>query len=111
MTPTTDEDTGKLLDRAESEDVAAVEQLISRHRSPLRQMVAVRMDQRLSRRADPSDVVQDTLAETTDRLGEHLKNRSIPFYCPLGEAVERKENLKSFFASALGKPRGLVCAR
>src|SRR5262249_35121803 len=39
-----------------------------------------RMDPRLSVRVDPSDVVQETLAEAHRRLDDYLRDRPLPFY-------------------------------
>jgi RNA polymerase sigma-70 factor (ECF subfamily) len=55
-------DTEALLDRASKGDPAAVQELLSRFRSRLKEMVRIHMDHRLAARVDPSDVVQDTLA-------------------------------------------------
>ena len=46
MVPTPDAETEGLLSRAADGDVAAVNDLLGRHRGRLEQMVAVRMDQR-----------------------------------------------------------------
>ena len=73
-------DTERLLKRAATGDTVAVDELMSRHRNRLRQMVAVRMDSRLAKRVDPSDVVQETLTEAFRKLPEYLKRRPIPFY-------------------------------
>ena len=73
-------DTEQLLDRAATGDAAARGALLVRHRDRLRRMVAVRLDPRLVARVDPSDVVQDTLAEADRRLGEYLRDRPVPFY-------------------------------
>jgi RNA polymerase sigma-70 factor (ECF subfamily) len=43
-------------------------------------MVAVRLDPRLVARLDPSDVVQDALAEADRRLDGYLRDRPLPFY-------------------------------
>jgi RNA polymerase sigma-70 factor (ECF subfamily) len=75
-----DPDTEELLSRARAGDAAAVEQLLVRHRDRLAQMVAVRMDDRLGARVDPSDVVQETLAIAARRLPEYLRNSSLAFY-------------------------------
>jgi RNA polymerase sigma-70 factor (ECF subfamily) len=73
-------DTDQLLDRAGHGDPTAVSQLLARHRSRLRRMVAVRLDRRLAARIDPSDVVQETLAGAALRLPEYLRDRPLPFH-------------------------------
>ena len=79
MTPT-EPDTDLLLARASRGDDAAREQLLRRHRDRLRRMVAVRLDPRLAARVDPSDVVQDVLAEAVVKLADYLRRRPLPFY-------------------------------
>jgi RNA polymerase sigma-70 factor (ECF subfamily) len=75
-----DSETTELLTRAGDGDHSAVEQLLARHRDRLRRMVAVRMDDRLAARVDPSDVVQETLAMAAHRLSEYLRRPPLPFY-------------------------------
>ena len=72
-------DTEELLRRA-CADPQARGALLDHHRQRLRRMVAVRLDPRLNARVDPSDVVQETLAEADRRLDDSLKDRPIPFY-------------------------------
>jgi RNA polymerase sigma-70 factor (ECF subfamily) len=43
-------------------------------------MVSVRIDPRLAARIDPSDVVQDALAEASQKLPDYLKNHPVPLY-------------------------------
>src|SRR6185436_2767405 len=69
-----------LLRAAESGDGTAVRQLLARHRSRLRQMVAVYLDHRLAARVDPSDVVQEALADAARGLSGYLRERPLPFY-------------------------------
>jgi RNA polymerase sigma-70 factor, ECF subfamily len=69
-----------LFNRAVDGDVAAREELVARHRQRLRQMIAVRMDARLGRRLDPSDVVQEVLAHAWKKLDDYLRMRPLPFY-------------------------------
>jgi RNA polymerase sigma-70 factor (ECF subfamily) len=73
-------DTERLLIRAAAGDVAARGALLVRHRERLRRMVAVRLDPRLAARVDPSDVVQETLAEADRRLNDYLRDQPLPFY-------------------------------
>jgi RNA polymerase sigma-70 factor (ECF subfamily) len=73
-------DAEDLVRRAAGGDSWAMNQLMDQHRSRLRRMVAVRMDPRLAARVDPSDVVQETLAEAAEKLPSYLQDRSLPFY-------------------------------
>ena len=43
-------------------------------------MVAIRLDDRLKARMDPSDVVQDVLLEAANRLPQYVEERPIAFY-------------------------------
>ena len=80
MTATGQPDTEELLDRAGRGDAAARQLLLERHRDRLRRMVAVRLDRRLAARVDPSDIVQEALAEAAARLADYLRDRPLPFY-------------------------------
>jgi RNA polymerase sigma-70 factor (ECF subfamily) len=73
-------DTEQLLDMASQGDLAARQQLLVRHRNRLRQMVRVRLDRRLAARVDPSDVVQEALADAAAKLSDYLRHRPLPFY-------------------------------
>ena len=73
-------DTEQLLQQAARGDAAARGQLLQRHRQRLKRMVAVRADPRLAARVDPSDVVQEALAEAARRLDGYLHERPLPFY-------------------------------
>jgi RNA polymerase sigma-70 factor, ECF subfamily len=73
-------DTEELLRRSAAGDPAARGALLQRHRGRLRRMVAVRLDGRLAARLDPSDVVQEALAEADRRLDEYARDRPLPFY-------------------------------
>ena len=73
-------DTDQLLRRAGSGDTSAVGELLDRHRDRLRRMVGVRIDPRLAARVDPSDVVQEALAEASQKLPSYLEHRPLPFY-------------------------------
>ena len=75
-----DKETEELVDRARGGDREARQQLLVRHRKRLRQMVALRMDRRLTARVDPSDVVQEALADAAQELSDYLRTRPPPFY-------------------------------
>jgi RNA polymerase sigma-70 factor (ECF subfamily) len=78
--PHADADTDDLIARARHGDAAARELLLAYHRGRLRQMVAVRLDRRLAARVDPSDVVQEALADAARKLDTYLRERPLPFY-------------------------------
>jgi RNA polymerase sigma-70 factor (ECF subfamily) len=69
-----------LLERAATGSQSAVEELLATHRPPLRRMIAVRLDPRLAGRIDPSDVVQEVLAEAHGNLDSYLRDRPLPFH-------------------------------
>ena len=73
-------DHGELLRQAAAGDAQAREQLLAQHRERLRRMIAVRIDRRLLARLDPSDVVQEVLADACLRLSEYLQHPPLPFY-------------------------------
>jgi RNA polymerase sigma-70 factor (ECF subfamily) len=75
-----DPDADELLMRAGRGEGAARHQLLAMHRDRLRRMVAVRMARRLAARLDPSDVVQEALADAGQRLDEYLRDRPMAFY-------------------------------
>jgi RNA polymerase sigma-70 factor (ECF subfamily) len=79
-TSQSDNDELELLRAAEDGDDAAGQQLLARHRNRLRQMVAVYLDRRLAARIDPSDVVQEALADAARGLSGYLRERPLPFY-------------------------------
>jgi RNA polymerase sigma-70 factor (ECF subfamily) len=85
-----DVDTEQLLRRASQGDGDARDRLLARHRQRLREAIAVRLDRRLAPRIDPSDVVQETMAEAARRLPDYLRDRPLPFYPWLRQlALER----------------------
>ena len=89
-------DTDELLRRVDAGDASAAGELLDRHRARLRQMVASRIDPRLAARVDPSDVVQEALAEASRKLPDYLQHRPVPFYPWLRQiAWERLVHLHS----------------
>jgi RNA polymerase sigma-70 factor (ECF subfamily) len=77
---TAEPNTDQLLDRASGGDDRARQELLARHRSQLRRMIATRLDRRLAARVDPSDVVQEALADADHKLDGYLRVRPLPFY-------------------------------
>ena len=78
--PLDDRTTAELLRKARSGDQSAVQRLFTEHRERLKQMVCLRLDRRMAARVDPSDVVQETLAEAVRRLPKYIDEQPIPFY-------------------------------
>jgi RNA polymerase sigma-70 factor (ECF subfamily) len=83
-------DTEQLLQRVVDGDDGARDELLERYRRRLRRMVAVRFDLRLAARVDPSDVVQETLAEAAAQLDRYLEERPVPFYPWLRQMAQRR---------------------
>jgi RNA polymerase sigma-70 factor, ECF subfamily len=77
--PLEDPETDELLRKA-SGGGPDLELLLERHRNRLRRMVAFRLDRRLASLVDPSDVVQEALADASHKLHEFLRDRPLPFY-------------------------------
>jgi RNA polymerase sigma-70 factor (ECF subfamily) len=73
-------DTEQLLRQAGQGDAAARSDLLARHRGRLRKMVAWRLDRRLAARVDPSDVVQEVLADADRKLDRYLTENPLPFH-------------------------------
>lgn len=79
MWPTHDK-TRELLDGAKAGEDDAVNQLMDRHRESVRRMIEMRLDQKIQRRVDVSDVVQEVLVEAHRRLADYLKNPVMAFH-------------------------------
>jgi RNA polymerase sigma-70 factor (ECF subfamily) len=64
--------------------LAGRRQLLARlfmgHRERLKRLVELRLNERLKRRIDPSDVVQDVFIEASRRLPEYLEDPPMPLY-------------------------------
>ena len=73
-------DTEELIERTARGDGEARQQLLVRHRKRLVEMVAVRLDRAVAARLDPSDVVQEALAEAAQHLDEFVRTRPLPYY-------------------------------
>jgi RNA polymerase sigma-70 factor (ECF subfamily) len=74
------QETQRLLSQARRGEQEAVDQLLTRYRDPLRQMIRLRLDPALASRLDASDVVQDVLLEASRRLEDYLRNPAMPFH-------------------------------
>src|SRR5438093_7582848 len=73
-------DTEKCLKRVAAGDVAARGELLEHYRQRLRRAISLRLDRRLRRRLDSSDVLQEVLAEANQKLSGYLRDRPLPFY-------------------------------
>jgi RNA polymerase sigma-70 factor (ECF subfamily) len=82
------EKTQQLLDDAKGGDADAVNRLMDRHRESLRRMVQLRLDQKIQRRIDVSDVVQDVLVEANRRLQDYLANPIMPYHLWLRQIAQ-----------------------
>lgn len=72
--------TEELLAGAKDGNNDAVERLLDRHRDSLRRMIGMRLDKKITRRVDVSDVVQDVLVEANRRLQDYLANPVMAFH-------------------------------
>lgn len=79
MWPESDK-TRELLAGARQGNESALNELMDRHREALRHLVRMRLDRRVQRRVDVSDVVQDVLIEANRRLKTYLENPVMPFH-------------------------------
>jgi len=70
----------QFLDQAKAGNADAVDQLLARHREPIRRMIDLRLDPAIAQRLDASDVVQEVLIEANRRLQDYLKAPSMPFH-------------------------------
>jgi RNA polymerase sigma-70 factor, ECF subfamily len=72
-------ETRRLLEQSRAGDRAAFDELFARHRPFLRQVVDLRLDDRLRARVDPSDIVQETHLVAFRRLENYLDRKPMPF--------------------------------
>lgn len=76
----TDEKTEQLLLGAKEGNADAVNRLIERHRDAVLRMVQMRLDHKIRRRVDVSDVVQDVMIDASRRLQDYIANPVMPFH-------------------------------
>ena len=77
------EQTDDLLNQARDGNDDAVNQLMERHRDAIRHLVRMRLDQKVQRRVDVSDVVQDVFVEAARRLAVYVNDPNptkMPFH-------------------------------
>ncbi len=68
------------LQRAAGGDPEALGHLLAKHRNRLKRMVMFRLDRRLAARIDPSDVVQESLAQAVKQFDQYAANPTVSFY-------------------------------
>ena len=76
----TDDQTDTLLKAAQEGDSDAVNRLLEKHRVPIRRLVELRLDRKVQRRVDVSDVVQDVMIEASGRLEKYLADPQMAFH-------------------------------
>jgi len=74
------EKTDVLLTAARRGDPDAINQLLDRHRGGIRRLVEMRLDRKVQRRVDVSDVVQEVLVEASGRLDKYLDDPVMAFH-------------------------------
>jgi len=79
MWPASDQ-TDELLIAAKKGDDQAVNRLLEKHRGPVRRLVEMRLDRKVQRRVDVSDVVQEVMAEASVRLDKYLADPVMAFH-------------------------------
>jgi RNA polymerase sigma-70 factor, ECF subfamily len=87
MWPNADK-TQDLLSEAKAGDADAINRLMERHRDSLRRMVQLRLDQRIQKRIDVSDIVQEVLVEANRRLQDYLAQPGMPYHLWLRQIAQ-----------------------
>jgi RNA polymerase sigma-70 factor (ECF subfamily) len=74
------EETMRLVRRAADGDQEGWSELADRYRGRLQRMVLARLDRRLRRRVEASDIVQEACIEAAQHLADYLSDPKMPFY-------------------------------
>jgi RNA polymerase sigma-70 factor, ECF subfamily len=83
-------ETGALLQRAAAGDVVAWGALLTEHEGRLQRMVAFRLDPRLRRRVDASDVVQEAFLAAANHREDYFRHPPMPVFLWLRGIVGNK---------------------
>jgi RNA polymerase sigma-70 factor (ECF subfamily) len=75
-----DRDDSELVHCAAGGDGAALASLFQRYCPRLRQMIRLRLDRRIRRRVDPSDILQEAYIDLADRLPNYARERPMPIF-------------------------------
>ncbi|MEM7455163.1 MAG: sigma-70 family RNA polymerase sigma factor [Planctomycetota bacterium] len=70
----------ELAQKARDGDREAASQLVARYRDRLVKMVRLRMDRRLSKRVDASDIVQEATLDAVQRFEQYLKKPDVDLF-------------------------------
>ena len=99
-------ETQVLLNEVRAGNDAVFSRLFARHRAYLRSVVDMRLDPRIRRRLDASDVVQETQLEALRRLKDYLREPALPFHLWLRKlACDRVGMLRRHHVEALRRTR------
>jgi RNA polymerase sigma-70 factor (ECF subfamily) len=100
-------ETQRLLRGLRAGEPQALDDLFARHRPYLRQLADLRLDPKLRRRVDPSDVVQDVQLEATRRMDGYLRQPPMPFRLWLRQlAQDRMLLMRRFHLRAARRAMG-----
>lgn len=80
MTSLNDSTESQLISLAATGDSVAIEKLFTLHRDRLKRMIIARMDQRLMRCMEVTDIIQEVNFEISKRLMEYLSKPEVPFF-------------------------------
>ncbi|MDG3008158.1 sigma-70 family RNA polymerase sigma factor [Paludisphaera mucosa] len=70
----------ELIRRVGEGDEEALGELFGAHRERLKRLVRLRLDRRLQRRVDPSDVLQEAYLDLAKKLPAYASKPSLPFF-------------------------------
>lgn len=83
-------ETSELLRRAADGDQEALSRLFSEYRERLKRMVRLRMNRRLQRRVDDSDVLQEAYLEVSRQFADYIREPALPFFLWLRHITGQK---------------------
>ena len=76
--PTTQPETGSVVDFVRRGDTTALQALFAAYRDYLRHVIDLRIGDDLRRRVDPSDIVQEALMEALRRASDYVRDPKLP---------------------------------
>jgi RNA polymerase sigma-70 factor (ECF subfamily) len=99
-------ETRALLERLGNGEAQAGGLLLCQHRDDLWRQIDLRLDRRLRRRLDPSDVVQEAQLEAVRRLPDYLRRRPMPFWLWLRK-IARERLIMAYRRHAVAECRSV----